>query len=272
MSNKLSVRRRSRYAVPTFITVLNLFFGFVAIMFSMRAVEATALGDLVFAADLFKQACRALALAAVFDTFDGLVARKMNATSEFGREYDSIADVVTFGAAPAVLIYAWGLHNLGRVGGVVAFLFLAGGSLRLARFNVQAETADHRFFIGLPIPAAALTLAAIIYYAPVPVTDRSFATVIAFVTAGLAVAMVSTVRYRSQKYANLQSIRSVFGLLVTAAIVAIMWYWTEEFFFVLFVTYVTSGPLLFLWRIALGRSDEARREPVEVTTPEAEGA
>jgi CDP-diacylglycerol---serine O-phosphatidyltransferase len=251
------IPRRGVYIIPTSLTVLNVFFGFTAILFSFRAMQSNVLGDPVEAARLFQRACWSLAFAAVFDTFDGLVARLMNATSEFGKEYDSLADVVTFGAAPAVLVYSWGLHQWGRLGGGIAFLFLVCGSLRLARFNIMTAKVDHRYFIGLPIPAAALTLAAIINFAPTPVQDRSFAAIMLVVTTLLALAMVSTIRYRSQKYANLQKERSFWYIVALAGILVVFYRWPEEFLFLTSTAYVTSGPVLKLWSIAFPSSSPA---------------
>lgn len=242
--------RRGVYIVPTSLTVLNIFFGFTTILLALRATAAITDGDLAEATRLFQRACWSLAIAAVFDTFDGFVARLMKATSEFGKEYDSLADVVTFGAAPAVLVYAWALNVWDRLGAGIAFLFLVAGSLRLARFNINTAKTDHRYFVGLPIPAGALTLASIINYAPAPVQTKEFATVMLLVTAGLAFSMVSTVKYRSQKYANLQKERSFMYILLLALILVIMYRWPAEFFFIGAVTYVMSGPLLKLWGIA----------------------
>src|SRR6266852_2341781 len=187
--------RRGIYVIPTSFTVLNLFFGFRSMVNSTRALEMMATNRTDLAITYFEHACWALFLAAIFDTFDGLVARQLGATSEFGKEYDSLADVVTFGAAPAVLIYAWGLRALGNLGGAIAFLFLVSGSLRLARFNIMTGKTDYRYFVGLPIPAGALTLASIIFYAPAPVQDRRFATIMLLVTIAVAFAMVSPIRY-----------------------------------------------------------------------------
>lgn len=242
--------RRGVYVVPTSLTVLNIFFGFVAILLSVRGFLASSLGDSVEAGQRFQLACWALLVAAIFDTFDGFVARLMHATSEFGKEYDSLADVVTFGAAPAILVWAWALNLFPRLGGGIAFLFLVGGSLRLARFNIMTAKTDHRYFVGLPIPAGALTIAAIINYAPDPVTDRRFAAIVLVVVVGLAFAMVSTVRYRSQKYASLQKERSGMYFLVFALILAILFMWPAPFMFLAAITYVSSGPLIRLWSIA----------------------
>jgi CDP-diacylglycerol--serine O-phosphatidyltransferase len=228
--------RRGVYVIPTSLTILNLFFGFRSIVMSTRGIEAVAHGNTYAAAHFFQIACYSLFFAALFDTFDGLVARAMNATSEFGKEYDSIADVVTFGAAPAVLVYAWGLHILGGLGGAIAFLYLVGGSLRLARFNIN--------------------------YAPNPIADERFAYVMLVVTAFLAFAMVSTVRYRSQKYANLQRERSLMYFVGLALVVGLFSKWPREFCFVLAVCYVSSGPLIRLWSIAF-----PSRRPIDPAAP-----
>jgi CDP-diacylglycerol---serine O-phosphatidyltransferase len=242
--------RRGIYVIPTSLTILNLFFGFRAIIYATRGIEATTLGRDGAAADFFATACLSLLFAAVFDTFDGMIARQLNATSEFGKEYDSLADVVTFGAAPAVLVYAWGLQVFEKLGGGIAFLFLAAVSLRLARFNVMTGKTDYRYFVGLPSPAGALILASMIFYAPVPVTDRRFAIIVMIVTVFTAFAMVSPVKYRSQKGLSLQKERSLMYFLILAAILGLAFKWPREFWFAGAICYLVSGPLVRLWSIA----------------------
>src|SRR5947209_5882245 len=242
--------RRGVYVIPTSFTILNLFFGFCCIVFSTRALEAIAAGHSAFASELFETACISLLFAAVFDTFDGLVARQLGATSEFGKEYDSLADVVTFGAAPAVLVYAWGLHVLDRLGGGIAFLFLVAVSLRLARFNVQTGKTDYRYFVGLPSPAGALTIASLIWYAPAPVLDRRFAIVILVLTACTAFAMVSPIRWRAQKGLQFRQGRSLMYIVVIAAIIAVAFAWPRQVGVVFAISYLASGPLMRLWSIA----------------------
>jgi CDP-diacylglycerol--serine O-phosphatidyltransferase len=245
--------RRGVYVIPTSLTILNIFFGFRAILFATRGIEAIAVGQPLMAAGFFQTACLSLLFAAVFDTFDGLIARQLNATSEFGKEYDSLADVVTFGAAPAVLVYAWGLHTFERLGGGIAFLFLAAVSLRLARFNVQTGKTDYRYFAGLPSPAGALTLASMIFYAPAPVTDQRFATLVLILTAATAFAMVSPIRYRSQKGLALQKERSLMYFVTLALILGIAFRWPREFWFAGALGYLLSGPLAKLWSMLTGR-------------------
>ncbi len=258
--------RRGIYVIPTSLTVLNLFFGFRSIVHSIYGVEAITDARIDLAITHFEHACWALFIAAVFDTFDGLVARQLHATSEFGKEYDSLADVVTFGAAPAVLIYCWGLRTLGNLGAGLAFLFLVAGSLRLARFNVMTGKTDHRYFVGLPIPAGALTIASIVNYAPRPIGagDRQFALVMLVVCAVVAFAMVSPIRYRSQKGLNLQKERSLMYFVALALVVAVASKWPKEFCFVFAIGYLTSGPLARLWSIAFpSHKPEDVLHPVE---------
>src|SRR5207247_2800574 len=181
---------------------------------------------------------------------DALIARARGATSEFGKEYDSLADMVTFGVAPAVLVYSWGLHVMGKLGAGIAFIYLVGGSLRLARFNVMTGKSDYRYFVGLPIPAAALTLASIIFYAPAPVVDDRFAIVMLIVTAAVGFAMVSPIRYRSQKGLNLNKERSLMYFVAIAVILGIAFKWPRQFLFVGSIAYLSSGPLMRLWSTA----------------------
>jgi CDP-diacylglycerol--serine O-phosphatidyltransferase len=260
--------RRGVYVIPTSLTVLNLFFGFRCMVNSTRGINALTSGQYEQAIRYFELAAIALFIAAIFDTFDGLVARSLGATSEFGKEYDSLADVVTFGAAPAVLVYAWGLNVLGNLGGGIAFLFLVAVSLRLARFNVMTGKTDYRYFVGLPSPAGALTIASIVLYAPVPLraSDKGFAILMMIVTAVVAFAMVSPIRYRSQKGLNLQKERSLMYVLVLALIVGVASKWPREFFFVFAIFYLTSGPFSKLWSIAFPSRSLPPDEPEDPVT------
>jgi CDP-diacylglycerol---serine O-phosphatidyltransferase len=255
--------RRGVFVIPTFLTVMNLFFGFRCMVNSTRALQAMTDGQMHLAIRFFEMACLSLLIAAIFDTFDGLIARQLGATSEFGKEYDSLADVVTFGAAPAILIYTWGLRTLGNLGGGIAFLFLVAVSLRLARFNIMTGKTDYRYFVGLPSPAGALTIAAIVFYAPAPVTDRSFAIVMMILTIAVAFSMVSPVRYRSQKGLALQKERSLMYFLALALLIGVASKWPKEFLFVGAILYFVSGPLIKLWSIAF----PSQKVPPEVLEP-----
>lgn len=182
--------RRGMYLLPSLITVGNLFCGYACVMYAMR-------GDLVTAAPF-------IGFAVVLDLLDGRIARMTGTTSAFGVEFDSLADVVSFGLAPAVLAYAWGLSELGRWGWAAGFLYVTAAAIRLARFNIQtgAQT-DKRYFIGMPSPAAAGIPAASIFFHPFPLVGKFQAMAAIAVVVIPAILMVSTIRFRSFKNLNL---------------------------------------------------------------------
>jgi CDP-diacylglycerol--serine O-phosphatidyltransferase len=207
--------RKAMFVLPNLFTVSSIFLGFYAL--TLCAGDATPL-------QLY-QAALAIFFAMFFDAFDGRVARMTKTQSEFGVQLDSLADVVSFGAAPALLVYKWALAPLGFIGFFVSFAFLACGALRLARFNVLAARGDKgssAYFVGLPIPLAAGTIVALViahYRQFGSTTDAAARAPIAAVVALLAFLMVSTVRYRTFKDVHL-SARSltVFGFLTVAGV------------------------------------------------------
>ncbi|MBN2332837.1 MAG: CDP-diacylglycerol--serine O-phosphatidyltransferase [Deltaproteobacteria bacterium] len=220
---------RGVYILPNLFTMGNLFCGFFAIISVIK-------GD-------FQLAATAIILANVFDILDGKIARLMKATSRFGMEFDSLADLVSFGVAPALLVFSWGLLEYGRFGWLAAFLFLACGALRLARYNVQADTADKGFFNGLPIPAAASMIATtvmIFYHLGGSGTARNV--MVLLQAYALAFLMVSTIKYRSFKD-SLNRDRAPFMALVLAAIFIIVIASEPQItLFVLCSLYAFSGP------------------------------
>src|SRR6186713_1946863 len=155
--------RRGAAILPSLFTIGNLFLGFWAMVRTIHGQYAEA-APLIFWAILL-------------DVLDGRIARMTGTTSEFGAELDSLADVVSFGVAPALLAYSWGFSTLPRVGWLVAFLFVVCGALRLARFNVQKSSVDGRYFVGLPIPAAAAPVAALVNVSPAPVDEKAHAVI-----------------------------------------------------------------------------------------------
>lgn len=236
------------YLLPNLLTTGNLFFGFFSVIKALK-------GEFTWAAS-------AILLAAIFDVLDGRVARLTNATSEFGVQYDSLCDLMSFGLAPAVLMYQFGLNEVGRIGWVVCFLFLACGALRLARFNVRSSIgSEDGDFVGLPIPMAAISVAlyvlvvndTLVYDEELPAwlqlgvewmlnpkIGRSFLLVTGFC---LALAMVSNVAYRSHKSVKVTVLKP-FQLLVIAVLVAgIIAYQPEIIGFVLAYVYALSGPV-----------------------------
>jgi CDP-diacylglycerol--serine O-phosphatidyltransferase len=248
--------RRAAYALPTLFTSGNIFLGFLAIM---QAFEGARTGDFGH----YSTAAKALGFAVFFDGLDGMVARMTHTTSDFGRELDSLADVITFGIAPAVLAYAWGVlsvefgdtgfySHLTRSGYIVAFFYLLCGAVRLARFNVQTNPMpknpgrpDRKYFVGMPIPAGAGLVAAVIYMDPSPVKSfvASVAWLIAVIIVGLL--MVSTWRYPSFKKINLSKPRSPLLVLLIGAI-ALICLWSQPVLLIMAITYVMSGILIRL--------------------------
>lgn len=220
------------YVLPNLVTILGLFCGFYSII-------ATLNGDYVIAAS-------ATLVAFVFDGIDGKLARMLNATSDFGIQLDSLADLVSFGVAPAILVYKWALAPYGRLGWMAAFLFVACGALRLARFNVQTKKLDPRFFIGLPIPAAAGVVVTSVLFAKEFIGDPGSMTVpvwFTFTIYILAFLMVSNVKYYSGKKIAQQ--KSYNALVVFVLMIFVLGLYPELFLFLLSTGYALSG-LLYL--------------------------
>jgi len=183
--------RRGAYLIPSLFTTGNLLCGYIAVVRSLK-------GE-------YEWAAVAIFVAALLDRLDGWVARLTRTSSEFGVQLDSIADIVSFGVAPAFLVYLWGLAHLPKPWSLAPFLYLAAGATRLARFNIQAPVQDRRFFVGLPIPAAACVIAACIFYSPARLVDPLTSILVSLLVVVLGVLMVSRLRYRSFKEIDLRS-------------------------------------------------------------------
>lgn len=241
--------RRTAYVLPAIFTVLNLLLGYYAIA---KAVK----DEVLFAAIL-------VLVAAVLDKLDGLVARKTGTESEFGRELDSIADVVSFGVAPALVSFSWALNQVGRIGWFATFWFLTCGSLRLARFNVQSGSVDRRFFVGLPIPmAAAVPMALVISHAldhpEAPLLARGPMTwmFLALLTA-TALLMVSNIRYHSFKDVGFGRQQRLWVVLVIALVLGSIVAWPSVVLPLLALGYAAHGPVMWVFRLGSAR---ARRD------------
>ncbi len=214
--------KRGIYLLPGFFTVSNLFFGFLSIISTMHCFawpggDGPGPWSLSYSA-LF------IGIAGLLDVLDGRVARMANATSQFGVEFDSLADIVSFGMAPSLLIYVWGLQSLGRVGWLTAFIFLVCCAARLARFNIRVDASgsDSRFFKGMPTPAAACFFAALVFALPPPVTDLRAAIALMVVSVTISYLMVSNFNYASFKNLSLKSRRPyIFVVLVGLVLVAV---------------------------------------------------
>jgi len=225
--------RRGVYLLPSMFTMANMFCGYACIVHSMR-------GEL-------KSAALFIGFAFVLDALDGRIARLTGTTSAFGLEFDSLADVVSFGVAPAILSFQWGLFPLGRIGWAAGFLFVAAAAVRLARFNIQSGTQDKRYFVGLPSPTAAAVPAATVFAFP----DRFQTNVEALPVLAMvivpALLMVSTIRYRSFKTIDLQSRRSYPVLFLIALGLALLAARPEEVLLTMAYTYLASAFIGVAW-------------------------
>lgn len=224
------MRKRQDYIIvlPSLFTTGNLFCGFYSIIRSFNHD--------------FEKAAYAIILAGVFDLLDGRVARITKSTSQFGVEYDSLADVVSFGVAPAMMSYMWVLAGYGRLGWAGAFFFAACGALRLARFNAIQAAEPKSYFVGLPIPAAANTVAAAsIAYHDLKLAIPSVVVLVMMFVLGLL--MVSNIRYRSFKDFDLRHRRSFVFLVLLVGVVALAAVRPEIAFVLVFAYYVLWGPI-----------------------------
>ncbi len=223
------------YILPNMLTTANLFFGFYSIIHSIK-------GDFVYAS-------YAVVAAAIFDLFDGRLARMTRSTSRFGAEYDSLSDLISFGMAPGLLLYLWALQPFGRVGWVASFLYVACGALRLARFNVQVGVIEKQYFQGLPIPmAAGIVASSVLAFRELGLEAYNSVYLLAM-TFLLSMVMVSTFRYRSFKDMDLKH-RLPFSYLVLAILLfVVVAYNPEVMLFVLFLTYAVLGAIFGLFRL-----------------------
>jgi CDP-diacylglycerol--serine O-phosphatidyltransferase len=237
---KNRIRRRGIYLLPNLFTTAALFAGFYAIVQAMNG--------------RFDQAAKAVFVGFVLDGLDGRVARLTKTQSAFGAEYDSLSDMVCFGAAPALVVYEWALYSMGNIGWAAAFLYCAAAALRLARFNTMLEIADKRYFQGLPSPSAAALVAGFVWtmddQALDPETYRWWALAVT-ILAGLS--MVSTIRYYSFKTINLRrSVPFVVILLIVLFFVLVM-FQPPLVLFSGFVLYALSGCAGWVWFKFKGR-------------------
>jgi CDP-diacylglycerol--serine O-phosphatidyltransferase len=231
---KNRIRRRGIYLLPNLLTTAALFAGFYAIV---QAINGR-----------FDQAAIAIFVAMVLDGLDGRVARMTKTQSAFGAEYDSLSDMVSFGAAPALVVYEWALRGLGKLGWIAAFVYVAGAALRLARFNTMLEVADKRYFLGIPSPAAAALVAGFVWIvddsAINPESVRWYAWVIT-VFAGLT--MVSNLKYYSFKTINLRRSVPFLAIFLIVLFFVLVSYQPPIVLFAGFVVYALSGYVWSAW-------------------------
>lgn len=232
-------RHKSVYLLPNLLTTASLFVSFLGLTWAIQ-------GDYAFCALCILASC-------VFDGLDGKVARITNTQSEFGVQLDSLADLVAFGVVPAMMAYLWLLNDFGRLGLMAAFLFMACGALRLARFNVQAATSSKKHFVGLPIPAAACTLATLVLfteYVPQEYMHSVVSVGTLVLVYVLSFFMVSTIRFYSFKEISAFKAHP-FSWMVTAILLfSLIASRPKVLGFVFFLGYLVSGPLYTLFLLS----------------------
>lgn len=237
VKNKLQGKR---FLIPSCITVVGIFCGLLAVVSAFK-------GNIEYGV-------RCVGLAIILDGLDGRVARKLNATSEFGREFDSLSDLLAFGLAPAMLAYSWAFASKAdEIGVLIAFIFVVCGATRLARFNVQTEDQPKAHFQGLPIPGAAGAIAALIHCFPEPLKDNYFISFFALFMVLLAYLMVSNLAFLSLKKLKLSAHPQKL-LLVLSFFVAFTWYNSRVMLLVIASLYALSGPVIYAYRVFKKRS------------------
>lgn len=232
--------RKGIYLLPNLFTTGALFSGFYAVVASMNGH--------------FENAAIAVFIAMVLDGMDGRVARMTNTQSDFGAEYDSLADMVSFGVAPALVAFTWALQDLGKVGWVAAFVYVAGAALRLARFNTQLAVADKNFFTGLASPSAAAIVAGTVWVfseSGTPGTDISWLMALIVPLAGIL--MVSNVRYHSFKGLDLRGKVPFVAMLAVVLVFVVVSIDPAKVLLGFFMLYALSGPVYEAWTRLRGK-------------------
>ncbi|HDM77239.1 MAG TPA: CDP-diacylglycerol--serine O-phosphatidyltransferase [Deltaproteobacteria bacterium] len=248
--------RRGIYILPNIFTTANLFSGFFGLI---AAVQGK-----------FNVAAIAILISCMFDILDGKVARMTKSSSRFGVEYDSLADLVAFGVTPAILMYLWTLQPFGRLGWSAAFFFVACGALRLARFNVQVNSVQKKYFVGLPIPGAACMVATtvlIFYHFDITPPLKSF--VLLFATFGLSFLMISNIKYNSFKDSDLFRRKPFQSLLLTVFLFTIVAARPTVMLFSLMLLYTLSGPARYAF--GLRKKVQAKLQPTGIEPSAKEG-
>lgn len=233
--------RKGIYVIPNLFTSASLFGGFYAVIASIQG--------------RFEAAAIAIVISCVFDGLDGRIARITRTTSLFGKEYDSLSDLVAFGVAPGILAFEWALESFGRLGWLAAFMYVICGALRLARFNVQKNSLDANYFKGLPIPAAACFIASLILFtSALEGIEKNKSLLIIVMIYTLSFLMVSSVDYLNFKKFDIRN-QKPFNMLVSIILVLlVIAYRPKIMLFFIILLYVLSGPVITLFRIHGRRS------------------
>jgi CDP-diacylglycerol--serine O-phosphatidyltransferase len=285
--------RKSVYVIPSLVTTANIFCGFYSIMESLLGAQSLSVGDVALATEHFNRAAINIGFATLFDFLDGSIARLTKATSEFGIELDSIADVLSFGIAPALLAFSWGygqVQGLHKLGWAASFIFVICGSLRLARFNVQARNPnpnlppknpkDKKAFVGMPIPAGASLVAAIVHFTPTPIAHKpgfeisalgqhawidgmEYSVALLALMFCLALLMVSTIRYSSLKNVGATNYHPRVLILAIALMVMLVWFYSQWTLLVMATFYSSHGVVMKLWSMIKPRRAESEHSGLE---------
>jgi CDP-diacylglycerol--serine O-phosphatidyltransferase len=241
-------QRRGIYLLPNLFTTAALFGGFFAILAAMNG--------------RFEHAALAIFVSMILDGLDGRVARMTNTQSNFGAEYDSLSDMVSFGLAPSLVVYQWALTDIGKAGWLAAFVYTAGTALRLARFNTQIGIADKRYFQGLPSPSAAAIMAGMVWVAvdnDIAGNDVSY--IAAFVSVLTGLLMVSNIRFHSFKEVDFRNKVPFFVMVIVMLGFALVLLQPPLVLFLVFLGYAISGPAFTL--IKLRQHREVRKQSSE---------
>ena len=241
-------RRRGIYLLPNLFTTAGLFAGFYGIVSGMNSQ--------------FEAAAIAVFIAMVMDGLDGRIARLTNTQSDFGVEYDSLSDMISFGLAPSLIMYQWALSGMGKLGWLAAFVYTASTALRLARFNTQAGSVDKKFFQGLPSPAAAALLAGMIWLGETQTfVDVTNLTIFAFpVTVVAGILMVSNIRYYSLKQIDFKGRIPFVGILLLVLLFVFIASEPPLVLFSIALVYAISGPVMTLLFIRKHRASRKLQE------------
>ncbi len=238
------MQRRGIYLLPNMLTTAALFFGFYAMIMAMNGRFSAA-------------ACMTF-IAMLLDGLDGRLARMTNTQSDFGRQYDSLSDLISFGLAPAIIMYQWILQYMGKLGWIVAFVYTTTVALRLARFNVQAVSLDKAFFQGLPSPAAAALISGFIWLGQSRSAGFPFNGPVAILIAlSSALLMVSNIRYHSFKQFDLKGRVPLLGIVTVTCVISVIAFDPPLVLFCIALCYAVSGPLLTLAMIQRHRTKRA---------------
>lgn len=243
------IRRKGVYLLPNLFTTGALFGGFFAILSAFK-------GN-------FDHAALAIFAAQILDGFDGRVARMTNTQSAFGTEYDSLSDMVSFGLAPAIVLYSWALEPLGKYGIAAAFVFVACAAIRLARFNTHAETSDSRFFTGLASPPAATLLASAVWWGSENELTVSISIFAALVTAFVGLLMVSNIRYQSFKGLDANRRVPFVAMIITIVVFIVVLIDPPKVLFTMAFVYALSGPLAYVYGLMPWRRGKASVQAAE---------